>query len=151
MGSAWYWEGNVQAALVTHLEREGWVIKEAADTASRQRGIDVLAVKDGRLLAVEVKGYPGTTYSRGEKRGQPKPTAPTNQARHWFAQALLAAVLTRGGREEFEVALCFPDMPRFRSLLERSAWALERLRVGVYLVREDESVERLLDHTILRP
>ena len=82
----WFWEGNVQAAVADYLVGDGWTIEQAADTASRARGIDLLASKDGRSLAVEVKGYPSTTYVRGEQQGMPKRTNPTNQAPKWFAQ-----------------------------------------------------------------
>lgn len=143
----WFWEGAVQDAVVTALTAEGWRVERAMDTASRERGIDILATKDNRTLAVEVKGYPTTTYQRGPKQGLPKPTAPTNQARQWFSHALLAAVLTPSSHPGVEVALAFPDMPRFRGLLDRSAWALRRLGTGVYLVREGGGVERLLDHS----
>jgi hypothetical protein len=96
----WYWEGNVQASVARFLVAAGWTIESAADTASRQRGIDLLATKEGRRLGVEVKGYPGTVYARGARAGQPKPTAPTTQARHWFAQALLTAVLVAARASE---------------------------------------------------
>lgn len=139
----WYWEGNVQASVARFLVVAGWTIESAADTASRQRGIDLVATKGGRRLAVEVKGYPGTVYARGERAGQPKPTAPTTQARHWFAQALLTAVLVGGAEERAEVAIAFPDMPRFRDLIARSEWALRRLGVRVILVNEGGDVEEL--------
>ena len=140
----WYWEGNVQASVARFLVAAGWMIESAADTASRQRGIDLVATKRGRRLAVEVKGYPGTVYARGARAGQPKPTAPTTQARHWFAQALLTAVLVGGSEERADVAVAFPDMPRFRDLIERSQWALQRLGVRVFLVGEGGEVEELL-------
>ncbi len=41
----WYWEGNVQANVARFLVVAGWTIESAADTASRQRGIDLLATK----------------------------------------------------------------------------------------------------------
>jgi hypothetical protein len=140
----WYWEGNVQATVARFLVSEGWVIESVADTASRQQGIDLMATNGARRLAVEVKGYPGTVYARGERAGQLKPTAPTNQARHWFAQALLAAVLTGGSREQVEIALAFPDMPRFRDLIARTEWALRRLGIRVLLADESGRVEELL-------
>ena len=139
----WYWEGNVQATVARFLISEGWVIESVADTASRQRGIDLIATKRTRRLAIEVKGYPGTVYARGERAGQPKPTAPTTQARHWFAQALLTAILTGGMTERTEVAVAFPDMPRFRELIARSDWALERLGIRVFLAAESGHVEEL--------
>jgi len=139
----WYWEGYVQAGVARFLVAAGWTIESAADTASRQRGIDLVATKGGRRLAVEVKGYPGTVYARGERAGQPKPTAPTTQARHWFAQALLTAVLVGGSEDGAKAALAFPDMPRFRDLIARSEWALRRLGVRVFLVSEGGDVEEL--------
>jgi len=139
----WYWEGNVQTTVARFLASEGWVIESVADTASRQRGVDLVATKRARRLAIEVKGYPGTVYARGERAGQPKPTAPTTQARHWFAQALLTAILTGGTTEQTEVAVAFPDMPRFRELIGRSDWALRRLSIRVFLVGEGGQVEEL--------
>jgi hypothetical protein len=139
----WYWEGNVQATVARFLAAGGWTIESVADTASRQRGIDLVATKGDRRLAVEVKGYPGTVYARGERAGQPKPTAPTTQARHWYAQALLTAVLTGGSDEGTEIALAFPDMPRFRELIGRSEWALRGLGLRVFLADESGHVEEV--------
>jgi Domain of unknown function (DUF6946) len=145
--SDWFWEGNVQQAVVSHIIGEGWTIEATADTASRARGVDILATKNGRQLAVEVKGFPGTTYARGPKAGQPKPTAPTLQARHWFAEAVLTTLLTRARRADHEVAIALPDMPRFRALLVEVEWALERLAIGVYLVAADGTVTSEIQHT----
>ena len=146
MSDDWFWEGNVQAALAVYLRAEGWSVDQLADTASRARGIDILARKDGRRLAVEVKGYPGTTYASGDQQGEPKRTKPTNQAPKWFSQALVRAIRSTDGSGSPEVAIAFPDYPRFRSLIADSDWALRRLGIGVYLVREGGDVDRLLDH-----
>ncbi len=145
MSEEWFWECHVQAASVAHLVREGWTIKRQAHTATRQQGIDIVASKDGRRLAVEVKGFPSTRYARGPNAGQPKPTPPTLQARHWFAGAVLTSILTRAKLTQAEVALALPDLPRYRKLLEQAHWA-GRLGIGVYLVHEDGRAERLLDH-----
>jgi hypothetical protein len=50
---------------------------DIADTKSKAPGIDLIATYNDRWLAVEVKGFPATTYEHGERRGQPKPTQPT--------------------------------------------------------------------------
>ncbi len=34
----WFWEGNVQAALIGHLAATGWQIRQVADTRSRSTG-----------------------------------------------------------------------------------------------------------------
>src|SRR5680860_722115 len=56
----WWWEGRVQAAVVRHLAASGWDIRRVVDTASRERGVDIEATRDGQHLLVEVKGYPCT-------------------------------------------------------------------------------------------
>lgn len=142
----WFWEGNVQEALAAHLRAEGWSVEALADTASKARGIDVSASREGRRLAVEVKGYPSETYADEARRGIRKRTNPTNQAPKWFSQAVMKAITTTDGEGNPEVAIAFPDYPRFRSLIARSEWALRRLGIGVYVVREGGEVERLLDH-----
>lgn len=52
--SDWFWEGNVQDAIKSHLTKEGWTIREESDTASQERGVDLVAVLDDRVLALEV-------------------------------------------------------------------------------------------------
>lgn len=84
-GRPWFWEGHVQDALAASLTFRGWSVTEVADTLSKPPGIDLVATMDGRWLAAEVNGYPNTTYDHAPRRGQPKPTQPTNQARQWGA------------------------------------------------------------------
>jgi Holliday junction resolvase-like predicted endonuclease len=134
------WEGNVQDAIVAHLASEGWTIVSAADTASQARGIDIIAERDRRRFLIEVKGYPGTTYARGEKAGQPKPTQPTLQAKHWLSDALLKTMRTREKHPEAQVAIGLPDMPRYRTLLCEIAGSLVALDVHVLLVHDDRTV-----------
>jgi hypothetical protein len=39
----WFWEGNVQASLVTWLKANGYSIEAVADTASKEAGKDIIA------------------------------------------------------------------------------------------------------------
>lgn len=146
MDRPWFWEGNVQARLASYLTAEGWLVRAVADTETKAPGIDLLAERDARWLAVEVKGYPSTTYDHGPNRGQPKPTQPANQARQWFSHALLGMMLLRNRRPDAEIALCFPDFPTYRSLVERTALSFELLGFGVYLVAENGDPRLLLAH-----
>ena len=36
----WFWEGNVQSAVIQHLVTQGYKIMSVADTASHQAGKD---------------------------------------------------------------------------------------------------------------
>lgn len=134
------WEGNVQDAIVAYLAGHGWTIVSAADTASQARGIDIVAERDGRRLLIEVKGYPGTTYARGAKAGQPKPTQPSLQAKHWLSDALLQTMRTREKHPDAEVAIGLPDMPRYRTLLGEIAGSLAALDVQVLLAHDNQTV-----------
>lgn len=49
-------EGNVQSRVATHLAATGWSIIRVADTAQRERGVDIIAERAGQRLLVEVKG-----------------------------------------------------------------------------------------------
>jgi hypothetical protein len=135
----WTLEGNVQSRMVSHLAKVGWSIIAVANTAQRERGVDIIAEVDGRRMLVEVKGWPSTTYARGERAGQPKPTPPSMQATHWFAE-LLTSLIRRGAEGGSRLAMGLPDMSRYRNLLGEAAWALERLGITVYLVAADGAV-----------
>ena len=83
----WFWEGNVQAMVVGHLAGSGWRIRRVANTASSEHGVDIEADRQGERLVIEVKGYPGRTYARGERRGEAKITPAAAQARAYAVPA----------------------------------------------------------------
>jgi len=41
---AWYWEGNVQSALIKHLCNIDFSIRSVANTASKAPGKDIIAI-----------------------------------------------------------------------------------------------------------
>ena len=145
----WFWEGNVQETLGRHLAGEGWTVREMADTETKAPGTDLLATKGERWLAIEVKGYPSTTYDHGPKRGLPKPTQPASQARQWFSHSLLGLILLRDRRPDAEIAVCFPAFTTYESLVKRTRHFFELLGFGVYLVGEDGSVQLQLEHGVV--
>src|SRR4051794_14528561 len=88
----WFWEGNVVAALARYLESDGWLIVSKANTLSKERGVDIHALKGQTALLVEVKGYPSTNYRHPGRAAERKPTNPTNQSQRWYSHALLKAL-----------------------------------------------------------
>lgn len=143
----WSWEGNVQARLASHLAASGWTVTEVADTQSKAPGIDLIATSGGRWLAVEVKGFPSTTYEHGDRRGEPKPTQPANQARQWFSHALLGMMLMRDKRPDAEIAIALPDYETYRRLVTRTSKSFSLLGFGVYLVGENGNVSLMIPHS----
>ena len=140
----WYWEGNVQTAVRRHLESEGWAIVSEANSATKAPGDDICATRDGQTLVVEVKGYPSAGYADPRRAGEVKPTSPTLQAKHWFAEALLRSVRTVGTRRGVLVAMAFPAKPRYQSLLTETGSVLKRLGISVLLVEDSGSVSEPL-------
>lgn len=142
----WYWEGHVQAALAQTLEAAGWEVRSSADTASKQQGVDLLLEREGRTLAIEVKGYPSESYADPRRAHETKRTNPRNQCEKWFSQALFKAMRLRSAMTKAEIAVAFPDFPRYQALLRETEDSIRRLGVGVYLVDESGSATLVVPH-----
>lgn len=139
-GEEWFWEGNVQSSVVRHLVEKGWSIRRVANTATSEHGVDVETDRLGERMIVEVKGYPGGTYLRGDRRGQPKNWHVGAQARTYFSNALLSGMLMRGDEQDARVVLAFPDVPTYRSLAQRVAVPLAHARIELWFVAQDGTV-----------
>jgi len=126
----WFWEGNVQAAVVRFLETQGYTILRQADTGRREPGKDIEARTEAGLLWVTVKGYPkGTSKTR-----------PSTQAGHWFKGAFFDLASWRGERPDVSLAIALPDFPRYRRLAERIRWLQPVLKFAFLWVAENGDV-----------
>ena len=134
-------EAEVQGRVVTWLAAQRWQVLRVADTISRERGTDIRAERAGVGLHVEVKGYPSTSYADPRRGNEVKPTQPATQARVWFAGAVVKVLQLRQEHPDDEVAFAFPDVPTYRSLIRTIETTLATMRLSVFLVRDDGSVE----------
>lgn len=121
----WYWEGNVQNKVVEFLDRHGFTIRSAANTASKESGKDIVCTTpSGNELWISVKGYPESSAN--------------TQARHWFSQAIFDLILYRGEDPNAELALAFPDgFVTYTKLLPRVMWLKQTNPFKVYWVSEN--------------
>lgn len=126
----WHWEGHVQSKVVAELVRRGYEILTVADTARRERGKDIIAMKSERPIWITVKGFP---------IGTPK-THPSTQAGHWFRQAIFDIVQYREESEAADLGLALPDYPRYRQLARAVTWLIEAARFSYYWVSETGAV-----------
>lgn len=126
--SEWYWEGNVQEKIVDHLKSKGDKIIRAADTVSREPGVDIeAAYPSGEKLLVTVKGYP--------KKSQ------NTQARHWFSQAIFDIVLYKQDYPNTKLAIGLPmGFKTYENLAARVAWLKKSAPFHIYWVRKDGTV-----------
>ena len=128
----WFWEGCVQATLEQRLRTRGYTILHTANTATHEPGKDIEAQKDGRPLWVSVKGYP-----RGTKR-----TQPGGQAVLWFKDAMFDMLVWHGVKTAADLALAFPDFPRYHKSLAKVAWLQPVIKFDVFWVSESGEVRR---------
>lgn len=141
--SEWHTEENTQRLLVEWLAGEGWTIVRTANTATREHGLDVVAERDGHRLGVEVKGYPSRFYVAGPKKGQVKTSTPKEQAKKWYAHALVPAMRLRTQEPDSLSVMCFPDFPVYRALYADTALSLRAAAIEVWVVSQNGGVERL--------
>jgi hypothetical protein len=125
------------------LQAEGWSIKRTANTESRESGVDIRAQKEDEILLVEVKGYPSKVYERGVNQGQPKRTNPSTQARHWYGEVLLSAILRQGGSPQATVAIALPKFTVYTNLIQRTQHALSKMGVEVFVIDESGVVSTI--------
>lgn len=124
----WYWEGSVQATVVSYLAYNGYRIQNVANTYTREAGKDIVAVApDGTELWVSVKGYPERSRNV--------------QARHWFSGAVFDLILYRGASAGASLALALPEgFSTYANLLPRVAWLKQLMPFHVYWVSADGRV-----------
>lgn len=113
-----------------YLTALGYTIHSFADTASHQKGIDIVAEKDGKQLWVSVKGYPTGT----------KKTRPGRQAGHWFKHAIFDMIEYRERDKNVLLAIALPDYPRYHHFSKKIGWLKSVANFNYYWVRESGEV-----------
>ena len=79
----------------------------------------------------------------GPRKGLVKPTTPKEQAKKWFAHALVPAMRLRTNEPQSRSVMCFPDFPVYRTLHAETASSLRAADIAVWLVAEDGKVDVL--------
>lgn len=118
----WYWEGNIQARLVSYLVTHGYTIRSVAHTASKSPGKDVVALDQSSCeLWISVKGYPEKSQN--------------TQARHWFAEAVFDLILYRSENPNVRLAVGLPQgFSTYHRLASRILWLREALPMTIFWV-----------------
>lgn len=132
----WFWEGNVQSIVVRELANRGATVRSVVDTATKARGTDIVAVLDGRVLHIEVKGWPSKRYADPRRAGEVKPTTPALQAGHWFAEVVLSTLRLRHKHAADRVVIALPDFARYRNLAAETAATLRKVGIEMWFVTE---------------
>ena len=129
-------ENDVIDAMVSHLKGKGWDINTISRTD--QHGIDILAKKGRSSLAIEAKG--GTSNRRGSSR-YGKPFTTSQKLDHVSCALYTAVGVVSDGKHKAGIAL--PSDPKHTELIRRIKPALKTLKMIVFLVDEDRTVQEL--------
>ncbi|MBA7622762.1 hypothetical protein ES703_30148 [subsurface metagenome] len=110
----------------------------------RARGPDIIGEKDSQRIIVEVKGYPSDKYvkdnpKRGIKKGDPKPTDPRLQAKHWVAELLLSLLIQKSKGPAALLAMGLPKFETYQRLLDRIGY--KKLGFACFIADKDGNVE----------
>ena len=84
-----------------------------------------------------MKGYPYRFYVNGLKKGQVKNSTPKEQAKKWYAHALVPALRLRTREPDWLSLMCFPDFPVYRELYADTAVSLRVAAINVWVVSQD--------------
>jgi hypothetical protein len=136
----WDWEGNVVESLSQFLERKGWTIVSKPNTRTKERGVDIHATKDKKVLLIEAKGFPSTSYRDPKRSAETKRTNPSLQAQHWYSHALLKAMRLQSEYPNALVAIGLPDCARYRKLFEETQPGLQKLGITLLVTSKDGDV-----------
>ena len=142
----WFEETNVSRKIRDFLVQNGYEITKFCED-KREKGHDIEAIKDGRKIIMEVKGYPSDKYVIGPYKGEKKPTNPKLQAKHWFGEALLSLLMAKSENPDCKIVMGLPDFKKYRELLDKVEFVIKKLDMGYILVEEkgDVTVKMLLD------
>ncbi len=143
MTQQWYSEDRVKDAIALYLEQvEGWQSIRVA--RGKQPGVDISAEREGRKLALEVKGYPSKTHVAGAKQGQRNRANLGAQARNWFLEVLGTALIRKSEEPARSVGIGFPVHQTYMQLAKKITWARRKLELLLYFVDECGEV-RIID------
>ena len=136
----WFEETNVSRKIRDFLVQNGYEITKFCED-KREKGHDIEAIKDGRKIIMEVKGYPSDKYVIGRYKGEKKPTHPNSQAKHWFGEALLSLLKAKSKNPECKIIIGLPIFKVYEGLLEDINFVMGKMEIGHILVDEDGNIE----------
>lgn len=135
----WFEEGNVNRLVKNFLEKSGFeIVKFNQD--KKQKGHDIEAAKENQIIIVESKGYPSDKYVSGDSKGEPKPTAPKLQSKHWFSDALFHLIVAKSENPKITIALGLPDMEKYHEYVNKIKYFKEQFGLVCYFVNEKGQV-----------
>jgi hypothetical protein len=138
----WFEETNVATKIRDYLVDTGYSIQKFNDDKTT-KGHDIVAIKDGKTLVVEVKGFPSDKYVNGKNKGQKKRTHPNLQSKHWFSEALTALLTAKSLDWEVTIAMGLPHHDKYLETIEKLRAINEKIGIIYFIVHKDGCVRKI--------
>lgn len=126
-------ENDIVERVVNYLQHHGYNVTQSLGTS--EKGVDIIAEKDGLTLYVEAKGATSSKesssrFGKGFSR---------NQIKTHVACAVVASmkILCAKDRSSIKVAIALPDDEGHRSFVSAISSSLGRLNIDVFWVSKD--------------
>ena len=124
-------ENEVVQKVTAYLKEDGYKILQSLSTLDK--GVDIIAEKDGQTLYVEAKG---ATSSKKESNRFGKGFS-KNQVKTHVAMALLASMKILSLKQDAKAGIALPDNEDHRMLISAIMPSLEKLGIIVFWVFQD--------------
>lgn len=142
----WYYEGNISRSLVNYFNKMGFTVLKDNSNNIRERGVDIIVEDSKSYIIMEVKGYPTRFHTKGLNKGKPKITKPELQAKHWFNEVVMTALLNYKkfkDKPNLKLAIGLPKFDTYEKLVKNieDYFYDNMLEFKVYFVDEASKVE----------
>ncbi|KGR90175.1 hypothetical protein CD30_13065 [Ureibacillus massiliensis 4400831 = CIP 108448 = CCUG 49529] len=135
-------ENDVISAVCRYLQNKQFEIKQALHTS--EKGIDIIAKNNNFTLFIEAKGAT-SALKTSSRYGKP---FNKNQIKSHVGQALLAVMkiaTEHNDKEKVNVGIALPDNEGHRELISEIWFAVEKLGIYIFWVKDSNKVESTLE------
>ena len=128
-------ENDVVRKVTAYLEDDGYKILQSLSTLDK--GVDIIAEKDGQKLYIEAKG---ATSSKEDSNRFGKGFN-KNQVKIHIAMAILASMKVLSIKGHAKAAIALPDNQAHREIVKDIKNSLNTLSISVFWVGKDHCLE----------
>lgn len=144
----WFYEGNISRTLINHFTQIGFTVLKDNSNNIKKRGVDIIIKKSTSFIVMEVKGYPTHSHTKGINKGKPKVTKPEQQAKHWFKEVFITAILNYKDFKDnpnLKLAIGLPKFKVYEELVHdiEGYFSINNLEFIVFFVDKNSQVEEI--------
>lgn len=142
----WFYEGNISRIIVNHFTKMGFAVLKDNSSNIKERGVDIIIKDSTSYIIIEVKGYPTRFHTKGINKGAPKITKPELQAKHWFNEVIMTALLNYNNFKDepnLKLAIGLPKFETYEKLAKNieGYFTDNQIDFQVFFVSENSKVE----------